>query len=137
MPTESATAIEVREIMTSNPISLDASSTVHDVAKAMLENDIRHMPIVKDQTLVGIISDRDIKELYLSRSTQESPLGIVVDEILESYVLFVAPTAPVSDVIDLMVDHKVGAIPVVDERSNKLVGIVSYIDVLKMANEYL
>lgn len=60
-----------------------------------------------------------------------------VSEIMSSDVISVPGDAGLTDVIDLIVESKVGAIPVVDPKSNALVGIVSYIDVLKAVRESL
>lgn len=52
--------LTVREIMNKNPITVDPETTLHDVAKIMLENKIGGLPVVKDHTVVGIITESDV-----------------------------------------------------------------------------
>ena len=52
-------------------------------------------------------------------------------------VLFVHPESDVTEVVDLMIEHKIGALPVVEPGSLKLLGIVSYVDVLRAARDVL
>ena len=136
----SSASIEIQEIMTKDPIAIDVSSSVQAVVDQMFSHDIRHIPVVKGKTLVGMISDRDIQGYCLQLDkpvNQEVETAQNLEEIVQNDVIFVHPNTEVIEVIDLMIDHKVGAIPVVEEKTNQLVGIVSYIDILQLAGEYL
>jgi CBS domain-containing protein len=134
----------VADIMTAEPITADATDTVRSVLSTLLEMDIRHLPIVNDGQLVGIISDRDLKDVQTPILAddadivqQEARLEQPASRVMSSDVITVDPETELSEVVSLMVEHRVGAIPVVSPNTHSLVGIVSYIDVLKAAGDAL
>lgn len=128
----------VRDIMTHNPEYVDTDSTVQDILEKMFTLDVRHIPVVHEGELVGIVSDRDIRDhsLPADDGSQEPPemntrLDFRVSEVMSGGVVFINPESTLAEIVELMVETKIGAIPVVEPSSQKLVGIVSYIDVLK------
>ena len=137
MPLSQTLACErtVSQFMTPDPICAKLTSSVREVSDLLAQNDIRHLPILDNGRLVAMISDRDMRAItgwYLS----EPPEGttrpyMCVADFCDSDVISIAPEEDIVEAIDLMVNHKIGALPVVDARSQKLVGIVSYIDVLR------
>lgn len=134
----------VQEIMTKNPVTADASASIRDVISSLFELDVRHLPIIDGTELVGIISDRDLRGfLAPALSELEKPQEVAaklrqpISAIMNSDVLSVTPETDVSEVVDLMLDHRIGAVPVVDAESDELVGIVSYMDVLRACQDAL
>lgn len=132
----------VDEIMTSNPVTAEQTTPISEVISTLFELDVRHLPIVDGGELVGIISDRDVRAFLapamfeLERPAEvKERLGRPVSSIMQSDVLLVTPETEVEEVIDIMLEQKVGAIPVVRSGSRELVGIVSYMDVLRAAQE--
>jgi acetoin utilization protein AcuB len=132
----------VRDIMTPNPYAMSVTSTVRQLLRSLSEADVRHLPIVDDGALVGIISDRDLRgirsvvEDALERpGTAREALGQPASSVMTSDVITVHPESDVSEAIDLMIEHRVGALPVVEPDSTKLVGIVSYVDALRVARD--
>jgi len=135
--------MEASEIMERKVLSLGAASSLMDAASVMHEHNIRHLPIVEHNEVIGILSERDLRgfleELY--ESFQEADEGIrrkniSIREVMQVKPLAVDPSADIVDVIDLMLENKVGAIVVADELG-QLRGIVSYEDILKIARERL
>lgn len=133
--------MEVAEIMQKKVFSVGASSSLLDAASIMHEKNIRHLPIVEHNEVVGILSERDLRgfleELY--QSTRETSEGlrrknISIREVMQNKPLTVDPSADIVDVIDLMIDNKVGAVVVADELG-QLKGIISYEDILKLARD--
>jgi acetoin utilization protein AcuB len=130
----------VSEIMTPNPMTADAGSSIRAVLRKLVELDVRHLPIVDDGELVGIISDRDLREVT-SRMVAEGETRIdrVLDrpiaDLMSADVLSVDPETELEDVVDIMIEHRVGALPVVSPGTDNLVGIVSYVDVLRAARD--
>jgi CBS domain-containing protein len=127
-----------RDVMTPNPITVPPTATLGEVAEVMREGDIRHVPVTRGGLLVGMLSDRDLAALDIGRAlTSEGgeviqrTLDTPVAGVMSSDVLFVDDEATLDDVIELMLEHKVGAIPVVLPGMRELIGIVSYIDVLR------
>ena len=132
----------VDDIMTPDPLVVEASTPVREVMDRLFESDVRHLPVVDDHELVGIVSDRDLREFTAPAlagveggAELLARLAAPISKVMSGDVMSVAPEADLGDVIDLMIDQKVGAVPVVSE--GRLVGIVSYIDVLRAARDTL
>ena len=136
--------IEAGEIMTSQPLAIEVTCTINEAIDQMYEADVRHLPVVKEGVLVGMISDRDVrsylpaKESMLEDSENEDVIEqLRVGEIVQTDVVFVSASTKAAEVVDLMLDHKIGAVPIVEPANNKLIGIVSYEDILRTARELL
>jgi acetoin utilization protein AcuB len=132
----------VRDIMTPNPYSVSVTSSVKQLLRSLAEADVRHLPVVDDGALVGIVSDRDLRAVgSLAENGFEHPraaqeaLAQPAASVMSSDVITVNPESEVAEVIDLMIEHRVGAIPVVEAGGSKLVGIVSYVDALRAARD--
>jgi acetoin utilization protein AcuB len=123
-----------RDFMTPGPVHLIRSATVGEALGLLRELDVRHLPIVdEDGEVVGMLSDRDLRGLGLPWEPTERTdgrFGILVSEVMSTDVLSVDADAAAHEIVDLMLEFKVGAVPVVDAE-NRLVGIVSYIDMLR------
>ena len=135
--------MEVSELMTPNPERSDVTETVRDAFLKLLELDVRHLPVVDQQELVGMISDRDLREFIVPLAsdlelvnTADSRFERPVSDLMKGDVISVHPETDVAEVIELMIDHRIGAVPVVEPTTGLLVGIVSYIDVIREAAEF-
>lgn len=136
--------MNVQDIMTEDPITLEASATIAQAIDLLGSLDIRHLPIVRDNELVGMISDRDMRDFEIPAMLSASgapDTGAArnhdsVAALMQTDVLTVGGETDVSEVVRIMIDQKVGAIPVVDEMDGRLVGIVSYIDLLRAAEDF-
>jgi acetoin utilization protein AcuB len=133
-----------RDVMTPNPTTVSPHARVAAVWDLMRELDVRHVPVVHNGELVGIVSDRDVAWLDVARLlTAEGADGLQrqlatpVIEVMSSNVISVDPDTELSDVIGLMLEHKIGAVPVVSAGTAEIVGIVSYIDVLGAVQDLL
>ena len=127
-----------RDVMTANPATVTTESTVMEAWDLMRELDVRHIPVVQDGALVGMLSDRDLAYLDVARvltaegaDAVRRELATPVVRIMRSDVIFVEPETDVSDVVDLLIEHKIGAVPVIRGETREVVGIVSYIDALR------
>lgn len=127
--------MHVQEIMTEDPITLEETAKVGEALRILQTLEIRHLPIVNSQgLLVGMISDRDIRNAAMPYTISDGGRGSLeapVSSIMSSDVVAVGPEAELREVIDQMLDNKVGALPVVEEASGDLLGIVSYVDILR------
>ncbi len=132
----------VREVMTRNPVTVNVDATIAEALDLLHEMNIRHLPIIEDDRLVGLVSDRDLRtyalpgrvEIYNPRKAA-ARLEHPVTELMTGNVMSVGPEDEVRDAVRLMIDHKFGAIPVVDAIDDTLVGIVSYLDVLRAVED--
>jgi CBS domain-containing protein len=136
--------VTARELMTENPATLTAQATIVEAWDLMRELEIRHVPVIEGGALVGMLSDRDLARVDIaSLLTAEGAgaagpdLGTPIAGLMSTDVISVQPETELSDVIDLLVESRVGALPVVDPDTRAVVGIVSYIDVLRALQDQL
>lgn len=114
------------EIMTHDPMTAESTASIADAMNILKTLEIRHLPITDESgSLVGMISDRDVRALGNLSETSS------VLELMASDVVTIDPEAELAEIIDLLLELKVGALPVVDQETRELMGIVSYIDVLR------
>lgn len=130
--------MKARDVMTPNPITVAPDATLAKVWDLMREADIRHVPVVQAGALVGMVSDRDLALLDVARvlttdgaDALRRTLATPVVTMMSSDVIFVEMDDDLDDVIELMLEHKVGAIPVARSDGRDVMGIISYIDVLR------
>jgi acetoin utilization protein AcuB len=127
--------LRVVDVMTRAPLTVTATETIGEADDLMSQNKIRQLPVVKGKELVGIVTDRDLLS-FLSGSLLASPeqreiaLKTKVREVMTSDPITVGPDDDLEEAVELLIEEKVGGIPVVDETEG-LVGIVTYVDVLR------
>ena len=111
------------DLMTPAPITIDAGAPVSKAVELLASLDIRHLPVVNPSgAVVGMISDRDVS----GEVTKTDP----VTSVMSAPPISARKDADVSTLAKLMVDHKIGAVAIVSAEG-VLVGIVSYVDVLR------
>lgn len=132
-----------KELMTEAPATILETERVRDAVELMRAFDVRHVLVVGERgTLVGMVSDRDVRAVCVPCIVEDAAAGTVqraldarVVDVMSSDVLSANPDDDVRDLIDLMVESRVGAVPIVDD-DERLVGIVSYVDILRWAAAY-
>lgn len=136
--------MKVEDIMTPDPIALRVDRTVRDAIEALEKHAIRHLPILDGDTLVGILSARSLapwrQTLLEAESWHDVDLEALLletrlGEIIERHVVYVHPDTDLGEAIDQLLDFHIGAVPVIDKQTEKLVGIVSYVDLLRVMRE--
>lgn len=127
--------MKVVDIMTKNPLVMTPTETIGQAEEVMTENRIRQLPVVEGSALLGIITDRDIRS-FLADSALLDPderakaLRTNVREVMTADPLTLSPDDDLRDAVELLVEEKIGGIPVIDEAEG-LVGIVTYVDILR------
>jgi len=125
--------------MTKNVITVSPQTAILDAKAMMAEHRIHHLPVVEaDNTLVGIVTDRDIRSAWPSRvltveekRSEEGRLGqLKVGDIMTANPISISPTNTLEDALLMMQETPVGAFPVVGQ-DHKLQGIVSKSDLLR------
>lgn len=121
--------------MTSEVVTASSGTTLADALALMQERRIRHLPVVEDGRVTGIVSDRDVRgaappagsmpDEERLRFLREHRLG----EIMRKEVISVDPTTPVEEAARLMATRKIGCLPVLD--SDRLVGMLTASDLLR------
>jgi len=127
--------MKVLDVMTNAPLTITAAETIGQADELMSENNIRQIPVVDGHELVGILTDRDIRSflsaaLMADPDRREKALRTEVRDIMTTEPLFLAPDDDLEEAVEMLIEQKFGALPVVDEAEG-LVGIVSYVDVLR------
>jgi CBS domain-containing protein len=133
-----------RDLMTANPQTVSPKATVAEAWDLMRELDVRHLPVVEGGALVGMLSDRDLAHLDVGRvlttagaDALRRELDTPIVQVMSSDVVFVETDAELSEIVALFLEHKIGAVPVVRTSSRTVVGIVSYVDVLRVFQDML
>jgi CBS domain-containing protein len=127
--------MKVVDVMTKNPLVMTPDETIGQADELMVENRIRQLPVVDKGALLGIITDRDVRS-FLAQSSLVEPeerakaLRTRVRDIMTAEPLTLSPEDDLRDAVELLIEDKIGGIPVVDEAEG-LVGIVTYVDVLR------
>jgi acetoin utilization protein AcuB len=120
--------MKVVDVMTKDPLTLTPNETIGQADELMNTNKIRQLPVVQGKDLIGIVTDRDIRS-FLSGSVgveaREEALNTKVREIMTTEPISVSSDDDLQEAIELMIDQRIGGIPVVDEAEG-LVGIVTY-----------
>ncbi len=119
-----ARALVARDIMTEDPMVIDVDANIGDAFDILASLEIRHLPVMRGGVLVGMLSDRDLQPFAAEPSRS-------VASVMNTNVISVEPDASIAEVAATLVDNRIGAVPVVDGREGELLGIVSYIDVLR------
>ena len=121
----------ISDLMTKNPTTVEAGSTVVDAAQAMKNEDAGLVPVVEGERLVGTISDRDIAIRVVAES--RDPQSTTVREVASTDLVTIDPQQDLSEALRLMAEHQVRRLPVVEE-DGKLVGIVAQADVAQQGD---
>ena len=128
----------VSELMTAPVVTAPPALSLPDAAHLMKTRGIRRLPVVDEQgVLVGIVTDRDLREALPSKLSTLSPweattrlAAVRVADVMRRSVLTVAAQADARDAAYTMLEHRVGALPVLDEQG-QLAGLITVTDVLR------
>jgi acetoin utilization protein AcuB len=122
-------SITAADVMTANPECLSTHATALDLVRRFHATGFRHLLLADEQSrLVGIISDRDVIRCYGvgSGPSAEELKRIRAVDLMSSDLITVDSSAPLDEVVNLMVDHGISSVPVLDE--GRLVGILTNTD---------
>jgi CBS domain-containing protein len=124
-------AKNVREVMTPGVRTVSPSQSLAEAAQLMKSEDVGSVPVVEEDRLVGIVTDRDI----VTRAVAErrDPQTVTVDEIASRDLVTVEPEQDLDEALALMARHQVRRLPVVEE--GRLVGMLAQADLALEAKE--
>ena len=134
--------MRIRDIMTKNPISVDSEAFVLDAQKIMEQNNIRRLPVVDKDKLVGIITQHDLLKAAPSPATSLSVHELnyllskmKVKEIMKKNPVTITPDTPFEEALRIGQEKKIGSFPVVE--NGKLVGISTESDLVRFLTRAL
>ncbi len=120
----------IREVMTEDPKTVDASATIEDAAKLMASEDIGNVLVVENDEIKGILTDRDIVVRAIAKGNGGDAS---VREVATTDVKVLGPDDSIEDALKQMEEADVRRLPVVED--GKPVGIVSLGDLAKAKDE--
>jgi acetoin utilization protein AcuB len=135
--------MQVKDRMTSDPIVVIDTTLFEDALRLMRDKKVRRLPVVnKDGRLVGIVAERDLLYASPSPATNLSVFEVhyqlakmSVQDVMAKRVITVGEDCPLEEAARIMVDHKIGSLPVV--TGGKLVGIITETDIFRTFLEIL
>ncbi|MEE9124487.1 MAG: CBS domain-containing protein [candidate division NC10 bacterium] len=128
--------MQVAGRMKTDLVQVSPSDSVRTAWALLREHRIRHLPVVEDDKLVGIITDRDVRLVFPSALTsgqrEQDPHDalekVMVQEIMTKQVITVAPDTSIADAARIILERRIGGLPVV--QGSRLVGIITKTDIL-------
>jgi len=128
--------MQVLNWMTKEVVTVDKATGVRAAADLMKARNIRHLPVMEGERLVGIVTDRDLREamppasLLLDVHEADYLLDKVpVCDVMTKRVIGISPDVSIAKAADLMVRNKIGCLPVLE--GDALVGIITESDILR------
>ncbi|MCS7088773.1 MAG: CBS domain-containing protein [Thermoflexales bacterium] len=128
---------KVRDWMTTNPVTITPQTSLAEAHRLMKQKRVRRLPVLENGKLVGIVALSDVLEAEPSSATTLSIYEInyllaemKVEKIMKRNVITVTPDTPIREAANLMLTHKIGGLPVVED--GKLVGIITESDIFRM-----
>lgn len=124
----------VSKWMSKRVVTIDESDTLSEAVNTLKRNHVRRLPVLRDNKLIGIVSDRDLKEAAPSRVTSLDMWElhyllskIKVKDLMKRRIITISPCSTIEKAAILMFDNKIGGLPVVENE--ELVGIITEHDV--------
>jgi acetoin utilization protein AcuB len=134
--------MKIAEVMSRSLVTLTPEQTLRDAVELLRSKHIRHLPVVEDSKLIGIVTDRDVKRATpsLLSGVDRDEYDRVLDEtkiaqIMTREPMTVTPESGLKAAVKIFIDRKVGALPVVS--GSQLVGIITEIDLLRVFHDML
>lgn len=124
---------KVQKYMTTSPHTVRPDLTLSEAAEVMRTHNIRHLPVLHANALVGLLSIRDIHLIETLKDVD--PSKVKVEDAMTQEVYVVSPDSPLDEVVDEMAAKKYGSAIV--EQNGKVVGIFTVIDALQALSELL
>ncbi len=124
---------KIQKFMTTVPICINRTDTVAAAHKVMREHDIRHLPVVDEDKLVGIVTQRDLHLIETLRDVDATK--VTVDDAMTTNPYTVDPDAELDEVVAEMAEQKYGSAVVV--QNHKVVGVFTTVDAMRAFSELL
>lgn len=113
----------VDSIMSRSVVTTEPTCSVESAARLMRNGRFRHLPVLSRGHLVGMVSDRDVT------ATGERQ---TIRQVMHTNVITVTPDTPIEVATRLMLENRIGALPVIEDGSDELAGIVTQSDLIEV-----
>jgi acetoin utilization protein AcuB len=118
----------IREVMKKEPLSISPNIKLTEAYRLMIEKKIRHLPVVENRKLVGVVTDRDLRLATSLLTAHPFDPKTTVGLVMSHPVQTTNPNDPIELATQTMRELKIGCLPVIED--NRLVGIVTITDLL-------
>lgn len=129
----------VKYWMTPNPVTAPPDMSLPDALQVMKQHNIRRLPVMERGKLVGIVTRGDLRGAQPSEATSLSIFElhylvgrITLDQIMTRDLITVSASTTIREAAQLMLQHKVAGLPVLDEAHEQLIGIITESDIFRM-----
>ena len=129
-----------REIMMGSPVTLKPDDTLDLANNVISLGRIRHIPVVDDGRLVGMLTERDLigtaaSHIFGLKQKNKSALlkSVLIKEVMKKRVVTATPETPIKEIAHLMAEKKIGCVPIVS--AGTLTGLVTTTDILRYVEE--
>lgn len=122
----------IRDVMTSNPCTIDAEKSVAYAAKMLRDEDVGLAPIVEGDKLIGMLTDRDIAIRVVAEG--RDPGQVKVRDVASKQLVTIDPQQDLDEALRIMAKHQVRRLPVVEEHG-QLVGVVAQADIAREGDD--
>ena len=137
--------VYVRDLMTGDPVVVDPEVSVEQVLALMQEASIRHIPVVDDEGVIGVVNDSDLTFIHGVpgvfdkmdvQAVLDAPVGVVMKSrfLVKRDVVSVGSDEELKRAVDAMLAHRLRALPVIDAKG-EVVGVLSAVDVLRWVGD--
>ena len=122
---------QVRDLMTSNPVTCSSQASIADAAKVMAKEDIGPLPVVDADRLVGILTDRDIVVRVIAEG--RDPQSTSVGDVASGDLVTVSPDEDLGRALQLLAERQVRRLPVAEGET--LVGVIAQADIARQGDD--
>jgi len=127
--------IRVADWMTETVLAMETFDSIAIARQLMAKHRVNQLPVLDNDHLIGIVTDRDIRDAYptsmmINRAEEIDRFAekITVEEVMTHDVFIVRPETPLATAVGLLRRHRIGSLPVL--KNGKLVGIITRSDIL-------
>ena len=128
-------SIRVADWMTENVLAVETFDSIAIARQLMAKHRVNQLPVLDNDNLVGIVTDRDIRDAYptsmmidRTKAIDSFAEKVTVEEVMTHDIFIVRPETPLATAVALLRRHRIGSLPVVKNKS--LVGIITRSDIL-------
>ena len=133
---------QVRDYMSLEPQTLNANQTLLDAVLLLRSAGLRHIPILEEGRLVGVLTDRDVARVAptfllplpaqeYNRLFETTPVG----KVMTRNPISITPDAPLEEAVELLYNNRLGCLPVLENE--QLVGILTRADILRAVHDLI
>jgi CBS domain-containing protein len=131
-------SLSVGQLMKVHVIAVEANDNLNTGLQRMTDAGVRHLPVVdRAGHLVGVVSQRDlVRAIDVMRTAEGARQPLRLDDVMRRDVRTVTAATAADEAATLMIEHKIGMLPVIDDKRN-IVGIITETDFLEVARRAL